>query len=178
MKKLLLIPLLSIIFWNCSEEEPPLYTITIPIVDFEVPSALSVFQEHYILGNDGFPVVVNIAQQLEAAGYDLANINKILPGSARLSANFNQVRLEFVRAMSIRVCQDIPSNGICNQEVFYRDPVPNDAGFAVNLVPSAVNDIQETVLTSQLYFQLRLEELWESPPQSFTARLEIDFIVR
>lgn len=178
MKKFILLLLFPLFFFNCKKDDPRLFTITIPLTDFNISNSFQTFEEHFIPGNSGLPVFVNVTQQFENAGYDIAAINKILPLRAQLSANFNEVRLDFIRAMSIRVCQSVETNNTCAQEVFYRDPVPENPGFAINLIPSAVSDVQEVIYTDNLFIQLRLEELYFSPPQNFSVRLDMTFEVK
>lgn len=178
MKKLILLLTIPLFFFNCQKDDPALFTITIPLTDFNISNTFQPFEEHYIPGNNGLPVFVNVTQQFEDAGYDIADINKILPLRAQLSANFNEARLDFIQAMSIRVCQSVGSDNICDQEVFYRDPLPENPGFAVNLIPSAVSDVKEVLFTDNLFIQLRLENLYFSPSQNFSVRLDMDFEVK
>ena len=178
MKKLLLLLAIPFLFIHCKKDEPALFTITIPTTDFVILNTFQPFEEHFIPGNNGDPVFVNVTQQFTDAGYDISEIKRILPRRARLSANFNEVQLDFIRALSIRVCQEVGTDNICNQEVFYLDPLPFDPGFSVDLIPSAVSDVQETIYTDNLFIQLRLEELIVNPPQSFSVRLEMTFEVQ
>lgn len=178
MKKILLLLLIPIVHFSCDKDEPALFSITVPLTDFNVFTTFNEFDRHFIPGNDGFAVTVNVAQQIADAGFEMSDFSKIVPGAARISANFNEERLDFIRAMSIRVCQEIGTNNSCAQEVFYRDPVPDNPGFAVNLIPSAVDDVQETVIADELFIQLVLEELWFNPPSNFSLRLEMTFDVK
>jgi hypothetical protein len=56
--------------------------------------------------------------------------------------------------------------------------MPDNPGFAIGLIPSAVSDVQDVIFTDNLFIQLRLEDLFFSPPQNFTVRLEMTFDVK
>lgn len=178
MKKFILLLTIPLFFFNCKKEDPSLFTITIPATDFFISNTFQNFEEHFIPGNGGNAVFVNVTQQFENAGYDISEINRIVPRRAELSANFNEARLEFIEALSIRVCTEPGLDNICAQEVFYRDPLPDNPGFAIGLIPTAVSDVQDVIFTDNLFIQLRLERLYFSPPQNFSVRLEMTFDVK
>ena len=155
MKKYFLLLTIPLLFWQCQKEDPSLFIIAIPLTDFYISNTFQDFEEHFVPGNNGEAVFVNVTQQFENAGYDISQIKRIIPKTARFCANFNEARLDFIRAMSIRVCNEVGTNNVCDQEVFYLDPVPDNPGFSVNLLPSADNDVQDVIYTNELFIQLR-----------------------
>jgi len=178
MKRILFILLIPILFFSCNKEEPSLLTVIVPAIEFPILATYSEFETHFIPGNDGAFIRVNIAKQITDAGYELSDIREIVPRRADFSVNFNEERLDFLRAMSIRVCQEIGSNNSCAQEVFWRDPLSDNPGFSEVLNPSATGDIKDVLFTDDLFVQLILEELWFNPPGNFTVRLDMEFSVR
>jgi hypothetical protein len=79
MKKIILLLAIPLLFFNCKKDEPALFTITIPATDFFISNTFQNFEEHYVPGNNGIAVFVNVTQQFENAGYDISEISRILP---------------------------------------------------------------------------------------------------
>jgi len=174
MKKLFYYLLIPFLFLGCSKEQPSLLRITIPIQSFSVDAALNPFMTHYIPINN---VTINAMAALDAAGIDTASITKILPGSATLTVPFNDAKLNFIQAMSIRICKLGDNRQNCGKEIFFREPVPENANFDLGLVPSDIGDIRDFLFEQTVNLQVKLERMRDNPQGTFDVQVELDFRV-
>ncbi|MCB0519851.1 MAG: hypothetical protein H6577_11545 [Lewinellaceae bacterium] len=164
-------------FLSCKKEStPPLLRIQVKNLQFTVDAAnVQPPFTPYIPIPD---VRTNALSLLAANGIDTANIQSIRPGRATLSVFFNEDQLNFIDALSIRLCPLNENEINCGREAFYRDPVPIDAGFDLDLVPSNVNDLRELVLQDRINVQVKFERLRDSPNGTFDINLDMEFEVR
>ena len=124
-------------------------------------------------------VMFNAMNILANNGIDTADISSIRPSRATLTVIFQEDRLDFLDAVSVRLCalDDIGAN--CGREVFYRDPVPFNEGFELDLVPTNTqNDYRDLVLQNELNVQVKFERLRQSPNGSYNITLNMEFEVR
>ncbi len=150
--------------------------IEVKNLPFEVNAGMQPPNTYYLPIND---VMINAMNILSANGIDTADISSIRPSRATLSVVFQEDRLDYLDAVSVRLCpfDDIGTN--CGREVFYRDPVPFDEGYELDLVPtSSQNDYQELVLQNALNVQVKFERLRKSPSGSYNITLNMEFEVR
>ncbi len=166
--------MMPVLFLGCSKEEPSLLTIAIPIQSFSVDAAINPFVTHYIPING---VNINAMAAIDAAGIDTASITKILPGSATLTVPFNDARLNFIQAMSIRICKLGDNQQNCGKEIFWREPVPENASFDLGLVPSDIGDIRDFLFEPTVNLQIKLERMRDNPQGTFDIQVELDFKV-
>ena len=176
MKKSALLLFVALLFFSCKKEtEPPRTRITVGNLKFSVdPSVQPPFTYYLPINN----VNLGAFAQLDAAGIDTANIKNILPGRATLTALFGNGNLDFIDAVSIRLCLFGDNVENCGQEAFYRDPTPFNVGAELELGGSAVNDIRAYVLQKQINVQVKLERLRDVPQGSFEVVLAMEFEVR
>ena len=176
MKRTALFLIVSTFFISCKKEtEPALGYIRASNMQFSIDPSVQPPFTYYIPIND---VVLNASAQLSAAGIDTADIKNILPGRATLTALFGGGNLDFIDAVSIRLCPQSENTENCGREAFYRDPTPFDIGQELELVPSDVDDIREMVLQKTINVQVKLERLRDIPQGSFEVVLEREFEVR
>ncbi len=123
-------------------------------------------------------VNLSFLAQLDASNIDTASIQRITPSRATLTAQFGNGNLDFIQAVSVRLCLIGDNVENCGQEAFYRDPTPFDIGAELELAGSAVNDIRNYVLQKQINVQVKLESLRNIPQGSFDVVLEMEFEVR
>lgn len=176
MKKSALFIFVLLLFFGCKKvTEPPSARIVVGNLKFSIDPSVQPPFTYYLPINS---VSLGAFAQLDAAGIDTANIKNILPGRATLTALFGNGNLDFIEAVSVRLC--LLGNNVenCGQEVFYRDPTPFDVGAELELGGSAVNDIREYVLQKQINVQVKLERLRDVPEGSFEVVLEMEFEVR
>ncbi|MCU0346081.1 MAG: hypothetical protein MUC59_04005 [Saprospiraceae bacterium] len=176
MKRTALLSLIILAFFSCKKEtEPPLTRITVGNLKFAVDPSIQPPLTYYIPINN---VNMNAFAQLDGANIDTADIKNILPGRCTLTALFGGGNLDFIDAVSVRLCPQTDNGENCGREAFYRDPTPFDVGQELELVPSAVNDIRDMVLQKTINVQVKLERLRDVPLGSFEVVLEMEFDVR
>lgn len=176
MKISTLLILASLFFLGCKKEtEPPRARLTVGNMKFSVNPSVQPPFTYYIPING---VNLNFLAQLDASGIDTASIKNITPSRATLTAQFGNGNLDFIEAVSIRLCLLGDNVENCGQEAFYRDPTPFDIGAELELGGSAVNDIRNYVLQKQINVQVKFESLREVPQGSFDVVVEMEFEVR
>ncbi len=160
---------------GCEKEDPPLFTIPVQNVIFSVDPTMQPPFTYYIPVNS---VMTNAMDIIQAQGIDTSEIKSIRPGKASLVALFGQGDLDFLDAVSVRLCPIGTNKENCGQEVFYRDPVPFNTGLDLDLVPSDVKDVRAFVLPDRINIQVKLERLRNFPQNTFDIRLDMEFEVR
>jgi hypothetical protein len=175
MKKISTLLLTALFFFSCKKEDPALFTIPLQNLTFSVNAAMHPLETHYIPINN---VKTNALAILDARGMDTGEVKSILPGKARLYAAFGEADLNFVEAVSIRLCPLGENKDNCGREAFYQEPVPFDTGSEIPLNASNIDDIRELVLQDRINIQVKLERLRNFPPGSFDVRLDMEFEVR
>ncbi|MEY3368535.1 MAG: hypothetical protein RI973_1690 [Bacteroidota bacterium] len=176
MKNIILLLLAVFSMLSCRKEDtPPLVRIPVTNLSFTVDPTLQPGFEYYIPING---VRTNAMQLLDARGIDTSDIKRVMPGRARLSIIFAQANLDFIDAVSIRLCPLGQDQENCGQEAFYRDPVPLGTGTDIDLIPSNVEDLRGFVLPDQINVQVKLERLRNFPAGSFDILLDMEFDVR
>ncbi|MFQ5446408.1 MAG: hypothetical protein ACE5FF_05695 [Saprospiraceae bacterium] len=175
MKNIAAILLLTLPFFSCKKDSTSLFVIPLQNLKFAVDPTIQPPFTYYIPINN---ILTNAQNVLQGHGLDESEIHSIRPGRATLSVIFAQSDLNFLDAVSVRLCPLGSNEENCGQEVFFRDPVPFNPGFELDLVPSNVNDVQDFVLPDQINVQVKLERLRGFPEQSFDIRLDMEFEVR
>ncbi|MBI1228266.1 MAG: hypothetical protein GC192_23735 [Bacteroidetes bacterium] len=176
MKISALLILVSLFFVACKKEtEPPRTRLKVGNMKFSIDPSVQPPFTYYIPINS---VNLSFIAQLNASGIDTADIKNIIPGRATLTALFGNGNLDFIEAVSVRLCLLGDNEENCGQEAFYRDPTPFDIGAELELGGSAVNDIRDYVLQKQINVQVKLESLRDVPKGSFDVVLEMEFEVR
>lgn len=166
----------ALAFFSCKKEEtPPLLRIPVTNLRFTVNATLQPPDTYYIPINQ---VKTNALALIQAKGLDTAEIKSIRPGRATLSVIFGESKLDFLDAVSVRLCPIGQNQPNCGREAFYRDPVPLNTGFDLDLVPSDVKDIRELVLMNNLNVQVKIERLRGFPNGTFDVNLDMEFDVR
>lgn len=174
-KRILLFISFAIVIGACKKDDPPLFTIPVQNVIFSVDPTMQPPFTYYIPVNN---VMTNAMNLITAQGIDTSEIKSIRPGKASLQALFGQGDLDFLDAVSVRLCPIGSNKENCGQEVFYRDPVPLRTGIDLDLVPSNVNDVRDFVLPDRINIQVKLERLRDFPKNTFDVRLDMEFEVR
>lgn len=175
MKNILLLLLLPLLFSNCKKEEnPTLFDIPLPNIDFEIPPTASSFEVHYFNINN---VVTNKEGLFSANNISESDAVAIVPKTGSLRSITNNIDFEFIEQMSIRICDEDDLSQNCGTEIFWRQPVPNNVGSILDLVPSDI-DIKQYLLQEKVNIQVKLERLRANPPQFVETRLVLDFAVK
>ncbi len=176
MKRAFLL-LLGIAFLTACKKDGPqtLLTIALPPQTFTVDPSLNAFLTHYLtIGN----VQSTALNALQSSNLDTAAIQAIVPSRATVSVLFGGQRLNWIRAMSIRLCPSNEQDPNCGREIFWRDPVPENAGSSLGLNPSAIDDISNLLLQDRVNIQIKLEQLRSNPPATMDIRVELEFDVQ
>lgn len=169
--------LFSLLFFSSCKKEENSFLLRIPVTNlkFSVDPTFQPGFEYYIPINN---VRTNALSLLQAKGIDTAAIKSIRPGRASLSVLFGQSDLNFIDAVSIRLCPLGDDKENCGQEAFYRAPVPFNPGTEIDLIPSNVDDIRDFVLPDKINVQVKFERLRSFPEGSFDIILDMEFLVR
>lgn len=176
MKKSALLILVALFFFTCKKEtEPPRTRIVVGNLKFTINPSIQPPFTYYLPINSVF---LGAIPQLAAENIDTAEIKNIRPSRATLTALFGNGNLDFIQAVSIRICQLGDNIENCGQEVFYRDPTPFDVGAELELGGSAVNDVRDYVLQKEVNVQVVMESLRDIPQGTFEVVLEMEFEVR
>ncbi len=175
MKKTAAFLLFASLIFSCKKENPSLLTIQVVNLNYPVNTAFNVFETHYLTIEN---VPTNTLSLLAASNLDTAGIQNILPKAARIAALFGEADLDFIDAVSVRICPLGDTQPNCGQEVFYRDPTPFNNGSDIDLVPSNVDDIRWVIYPERVNVQLKLERLRDAPGTSFDINLAMEFAVR
>ena len=175
MERIALFLAVALVLFSCKKDDPPLFVIPIPNLSFQVDATFQPPFTYYIPINN---VATNAFNVLAAKGVDTSQIKSIRPGKAYFSVVFAESDLNFLDAVSVRICPVGVNSENCGQEVFYRDPVPFKPGFDLDLVPSNVNNIREVILKDKVNIQVKFERLRSFPERTFSIRLDMDFEVR
>jgi hypothetical protein len=176
MKRTALLILVAFTFFSCKKEtEPPLTRIRAVNMQFSIDPGINPSFTHYIPIND---VQINALAQLDAAGIDTANIKNIQPSRATFTVLFGNGDLDFIDAVSIRLCPPDQNIQNCGREAFYRDPTPFNIGQELDLGPTDVNDIRDMVFQKNINVQVKLERLRDIPTTAFDVLVEMEFDVR
>lgn len=175
LNRLLLFISFVSLFGSCKKDDPPLFTIPIQNVIFSVDPTMQPPYTYYVPVNS---VMTNAMTLINAQGIDTSEIKSIRPGKASLVALFGQGDLDFLDAVSVRLCPIGTNVENCGQEVYYRDPVPFNTGLDLDLVPSNVNDVRDFVYPDRINIQVKLERLRNFPQNTFDVRLDMEFQVR
>jgi hypothetical protein len=176
MKKTALLFLAASVFFSCKKvTDPPLTRIKAVNMQFSIDAGLNPALTYYIPIND---VQINALAQLDAAGIDTANINSIVPNLAYMRVIFGNGDLDFIDAVSLRLCPQDQNNENCGKEVFYRDPTPFDIGQELEIGSSPTGDLRDLLFQKKLNVQVKLERLRDIPTTSFDVQVEMEFDVR
>ncbi|MBI5913950.1 MAG: hypothetical protein HY842_01120 [Bacteroidetes bacterium] len=176
MKKIALLLSVAFAFFACKKSDlPPLARIPITNLKFSIDPSIQPPFTYYIPINEVKP---NALALLASKGIDTADIKSIRPSRATMSVLFGNSNLDFIDAVSVRLCLPGDNKENCGRESFYRDPTPYDIGRELELVPSNVNDIREMVLQDEINVQVKLERLRDLPQGSFDVILDMEFEVR
>ncbi len=172
------LPLLCVVLFlsACKKDGPEtLLTIALPPLTFSVDPSLNAFLTHYLtIGN----VQSTAWNALQSSNLDTASIQAIVPARATVSVVFGGQRLNWIRALSIRLCPLGEQDPNCGREIFWRDPVPENAGSSLGLNPSAIGDISDLLLHDRVNIQIKLEQLRSNPPATMDIRVELEFHVQ
>lgn len=175
VNRVLIVISFAIAFGSCKKDDPPLFIIPINNVKFTVDATMQPPFTYYIPVNN---VLTNAMTIINAHGIDTNEIRSIRPGRATMLALFGEGDLDFLDAVSVRLCPVGSNKENCGQEVFYRDPVPLNPGLELELVPSNVSDVRDFVFPDIINIQVKLERLRNFPQSTFDIRLDMEFEVR
>lgn len=166
----------------CDDDNPEV-RLRLPVrpIDFTFDAGLSTFDSHfYTLAG----VPSNFDSLTSQAGLSPADVNAIRPRSAQLTGIFANVDYDFIREISIRICNaeeaaQLAANEAieCRREIFWRNPVPEGTGSDLGLVPNE-NDVQSILREDRVTYQVKLvSPLRYSTNQFVESRLSMDFNV-
>ena len=140
------------------------------VMDFEIKAGLNTLETHFFIqpaANSSYE------EQLELSGFDESLVATIEPRFSQLSTVFQDVNLEFIRLVEIRVVD--PFDPVFQREVFYLDPVPPNTRTVIRPFPG-LTDVREIV--SQPTYGIEVRIVFRFVPTStYDMRLQMDFSV-
>lgn len=165
---LLLLAFVSVFTFNsCSDDGPEDYIIPITISNFTV-NALGAPQQWHSFTNQ--QITSNIESQLNAFGYSLTNVKKIVPKDVQLTitsgANFNTI--EFVDAY-------VKTNATDSIKVAYNVDIPS--GVSTLPLISEFNDITPILTQPSFTFYVRAFNTGAFGPVDGTATFTVEVTV-
>ena len=140
-------------------------------LQFTIPAGLNTFQSYYFPFS---PISTNIKNQFSAYNVTAGEVGGILPSWARITALDNNVDLNFIDEVSIRICG--VNEGNCRLEMFYIQPVPFNNGRELRLQPSLA-DGKSILLDDQFKVEVVLLRLRNISPLTIDCRFEFGFEV-
>lgn len=173
MKNKLILLLAIVSFFGCKKEDQPLFRIVSEPMTITVDGAMSVFGVPHIFNRE---ISTNVQSAINANGIDPDSIKYIRPTRARLDVIFKDGEMDFIEAMSIRVC-DVGENIFteCGREAFWRDPAPANTRHDLNLNTSNVEDLSDFILEETINVQIIFEKLYWNPNNTFDIQVELEF---
>ncbi len=175
MKNLFLLLAVIFLFSACKKDKArTLFVFPLQNIDTEFPPTLSPFQVHYFNISD---VPTNYAGLLGSNNTVEEQVERIIPREGRFSVIFGSADYDFIDQMSVRICDQGDESENCGTEIFYRQPVPDNVGSVLGLIPSDI-DIKQYLMQDAVNIQIKLERLRRPPPMFIETRVEIDFAVR
>ncbi len=175
MKCLSYLLLAALFLTSCGNDENEIFELNYE-VDVVYEAGINQFQVHHI---DTWDIPTLIEARLAASGRTIEDIEKILPKSAEIINTRNNIGLDFIRNLTLRVFEgslfdpDVKEN---ITEIFFRDNVPQDRSSSINLIPS-LPDVKEHLLEDSFNFTIS-SELYAPPPNTIEARLRLRFSVQ
>lgn len=152
---------------GCKDEELDVLA-EIPFrVEFEIPAGINVFEDHFFPFNNLLNNYENILDQLEV---DPARVERIDPVSARMSVQFANNSLAFIREASIYLDSSILGR---RSEAFWTPEVPFNTGDLL-IVPGTLINAKDFFEEQRINLEVRLDTR-EVPSSFITVRLDVVF---
>ena len=173
MKNIIFLFLLPILFCACGDDGPG-FDMSYR-QDFEIPAGLNTFDTFGFVFRD---IPVNKNAFFAANDVTEADITSITPREARLSINFGDEDLFFVREVVVEILtKEVDNEGNPRwKEIYFRENVPLNTGQSIQLLPSLPQVTEE--LTSD-EFTVRVEMLFRDiTPTFIDSRLEMVFLAQ
>lgn len=168
MKNLIFLFLLPILFYACGENDVGLDMSYRQ--DFEIPAGLNTFDTHVF---EFVNIPTNKNTFFLANDVTESDITDITPREARLSINFGEEDLYFVREVVIEIFTQDNQRG---KEIYFRENIPLNTGRSIQLLPS-LPQVTEELMSDQ--FSVRVEMLFRDiSPTFIDARLEMIFLAK
>ncbi len=173
MKKLFTFVFIAILFLGCQKDDNPLFRIIPSPMTVTVDEAMGIFGVPHIFNRQ---IETNYLNAFNGYGTHPDSIKYIRPTRARLSVIFQDGRMDFIRAMSIRICKLGEDNfSECGLEAFWRDPAPDNTRFDLNLNTSNVDDLRELIAQEKVNVQILFEKLNWNPDRTIDIQIELEF---
>lgn len=171
-QKLLMISLGLLLFYGCDDDElDAAFVMNYPNLEFEIPAGLNTVESHFF-------VIRNIPTNRESffGNFSPEDISAIIPASARLvSLDGGNVDYDFALEISVRLCTTEDGTEDCRfNEIFYRDPVPENVGSEVGMIPNEQN-VADFLTQDQFTVAVVLRRLVRPPVTFVRTRLEMRF---
>ncbi len=171
--------LVACLFFSCKKESKSLFIIPMSNLTFSVNPALDPFATHFFTIKN---VPTNALAVFALEGVDTADIKTIVPRFARLSAIFNEEKLDFLREREviIRFCPPGTSDTqeYCGREMFYRDYVPFGTGYDLDLYGGNDADVRDLLFQPTVDVRVILRGLAFPPESTFDVNVYMEFEVR
>jgi len=170
MMRILFLPLFLLLLLGCSKgERERLFEMTYPATDFDIPAGLSPSFPRVFERDD---ISTNIDFFLRENNLDTAQIARIQPFAARITA-LDNLDYDFVREISVRICEAGSDQCQRSDEVFYIDRLDERIDDVIELLPSLGNakpELTRDAFKLEVVFFFRF-----TTPYSVRSRLDMTF---
>ena len=167
----IMIGVLLVLTASCAKNKKAEYFSMLQVYDFEIRAGLNTTVTHFFVSP---PLNSTYELQLEETGHTADQVGGVFPKFAELSAVFDDVDLDFVSAVEIRLYD--PFDPDHAQEVFYMIPVPANTNATIRPFPGLAN-VEDIVSEPTYGIEMRLI-FRQPPPITFDLRLELELSVQ
>jgi hypothetical protein len=168
--RLLLFTLISCCLFGCKKDDGfEKYVDLIYRESFEIPAGVGVFDVPHLFITDVPSKYLDI---LNAANIKPEEIKKVLTIESTINGIFGDEDLDVIDRISLRVIQGSNSSDFI--EIAYRDPVPNNPGNGMGLIPS-LSDSKDFISQEMINFEI---VIWLRANTTQTIPLQLDLKMR
>lgn len=167
---LLLLPVLLLDACKKKDDGPSLDMVLEP-VSFVIPAGANAFETIHFLVKDR---PTHFFEILDAAGIKPEQVTGMAGATATFEADFADAQYKYLYDVSIRVYKEPDSDDFV--EAFYREPIPDNAGNTLGLIPSLAN-LDGFLKTDIVSFDIAILPR-VTTPESIPTRLFMSYKIR
>lgn len=152
---------------SCSKDKNVELFTMVQVYDFEIRAGLNTAVTHFFIST---PFQSTFDQQLADVGRTEEDLNGVFPKFAQMSSVFNDVDLDIISAIEIRLYD--PFDPDHSREVFYMVPVPANTNTVVRPFPGLSNVLD---IVSEPTYGIEVRLIFRQiPATTFDMRLEME----
>lgn len=168
--RLLLLALITCCLFSCKKDDGfEKYVDLVYRETFEIPAGVGIYDVPHLFINDVPSKYLDI---LKAGNITTEEIKKVLTVESTIKGIFGDEDLDVIDRISLRVIQGSNSSDFI--EIAYRDPVPNNPGSGMGLIPS-LSDSKDFISQETINFEI---VIWLRANTTQTIPLQLDLKMR